>query len=408
MRTRVLKAREMDPFGDGGPADDAGLCAAESGLVRLRLSNFRNHAASALDCDLRSVVLTGANGAGKTNLLEALSFLAPGRGLRSARLSDVGRRAATEETARPWAVSATIKSAEDEIRIGVGLESGGEEGDGERRTVRIDGVGGYGPKTLGERVRIAWLTPQMDRLFAEGASGRRRFLDRMTLGFDPEHAQRAASYERSMRERMRLLETGSRDDLWLSAIESRMAEEGVAIAASRRETAARLNRALGEAESAFPRASLAIEGALEGWLEDLAATEAEDKFRSALAEGRREDAGAGRTLVGPHRSDLVVWRARTGELAARSSTGEQKALLIGIVLANARLLALESGAVPLLLLDEVAAHLDRERREALFDSIAALGAQAWLTGTDRSLFSGFGERAQYFSVSSGRVTPDVR
>lgn len=358
-------------------------------------------------------MLTGPNGAGKTNVLEAISFLTPGRGLRRAALADVGRcDPATEGPGRPWAVVATVACGVDAVEIGTGVTqvSPGEPG-AARRVVKVDGVEMRSQTELGRRVVACWLTPEMDRLFQEGASARRRFLDRLVYGFDPGHASRLSDYEQAMRERLRLLRDGYRGDTdavgpWLAALEGRMAEFGVAVAAARRETVDRLAAVCAAALGPFPAARLALEGSVEGWLAAEPALAVEDRFRARLAECRRIDAEAGRATVGPHRSDLSVFHALKGTPARLCSTGEQKALLVRIVLANARLQTVERGVVPLLLLDELAAHLDEARRAALFDELTALGAQAWMTGTDASHFAALGSRAQWFRVENARVTAE--
>ena len=254
---------------------------------------------------------------------------------------------------------------------------------------------------LAEYVSAVWLTPQMDRLFVEGPAGRRRFLDRLAFGFDTAHAGRVSAYESAMRQRSKLLRDGAGDAVWLGVLESTMAERGVAIAAARREIAGRLNRACALAESPFPKASLQLDGALEVWLESLPALEVEERMRASLAEARRQEAENARAPVGPHRSDLLVRHVEKDQAAELCSTGEQKALLISIVLADARLRAAERNAAPLLLLDEVAAHLDQRRREALFDEIDNLHAQVWLTGTDVSTFESLRDRAQFLHVQEG-------
>ncbi|MEK9662102.1 MAG: DNA replication/repair protein RecF, partial [Alphaproteobacteria bacterium] len=281
---------------------------------------------------------------------------------------------------------------------------------GRRRAVHVDGVPARGPSALAEHVNIVWLTPEMDRLFQDGAAGRRRFLDRMVYGFDPEHAGRVAAYEQAVRGRARLLRDGVGDDTWLSAQEEVIAGKGVAIAAARRDVAARLATAIAEdaasaAESVFPRAGLVLEGEVETWLGDGPALAAEDRLRAALADSRRRDAAAGSTAHGPHRSDLKVRHIGKDQPAELCSTGEQKALLIGIVLAHVRLQALARGAPPLLLLDEVAAHLDADRRAALYGRLVQLGAQAWMTGTDTGLFEAIGSDAQFLVVENATVSP---
>ncbi len=367
-------------------------------ISRLMLTDFRSYSAVRIDTDGRPVVLTGPNGAGKTNLLEALSCLTPGRGLRRARLAEMARH----DGPGGWAVAARIDNNGEERQIGVGCEIDKETGK-ERRLVRIDGQRAA-PGELRELLGVQWLTPRMDRLFIEGKGERRRFLDRLVFAGDPAHARRVTAYETAMRERNQLLRERGSDPAWLTALEARMAEDGVAVAAARRAAADRLSRALTQGIGPFPSARLAIDGMLESWLDDMAAVDAEQRFAETLAEARPRDAGAGRALDGPHRSDLLVTYAPNGMPAAQCSTGEQKALLIAIVLANARLETVDRGQAPLLLLDEITAHLDEGRRHALFDEIRALDGQAWLTGTDRSLFAGLRDRAQFFAVQSGTLS----
>lgn len=381
-------------------------------VVRLALTDFRCYAQLRLEADARPAVLTGANGAGKTNLLEAISFLAPGRGLRRARLHDVTRSDATENTVRGalrWAVASTLETAGGEIEIGTGFEATGDGGDdGGRRVVRMNGANVRSQSALGEVLAAVWLVPDMDRLFMDSAGGRRRFLDRLVAAFDPSHTTRLNDYEQAMRERTRLLRddrAGLRlaDTGWISALEQRMAESGIALAAARRSFVQRLGAACELAVGPFPAAGISLAGDAESWLDVGAALEAEDRFRAALATSRAADREAGRALTGPHRSDIDVVHLSKNRPAAVCSTGEQKALLISIVLAHARLVSLDRGAAPLLLMDEIVAHLDAERRAALFDEICAIGAQAWMTGTDRALFEEFGDRAQYFRVDNANV-----
>jgi DNA replication and repair protein RecF len=399
----------------GEPGDSVRDVEGERyGIVRLQLSDFRNYVREDIAVDPRPVVLTGQNGAGKTNILEALSYLAPGRGLRGATLGEVTRTCEEPSNRglnRAWAIAATLRTREGDLKLGTGLSQSpasdltslAANDVGDRRVVRVDGQAAGGQKVLAEKIRLSWLVPSMDRLFTEAPSGRRRFIDRLTLALDPSHAARTSAYERAMRERNRVLEDDA-DPRWLGALEEQMAEHGIAIAASRRETVEQLRVSSDSGTGAFPRAALAMSGMVDDWLSEVSATEAEDRFRQSLAKTRRQDGEAGRALFGPHRSDLSVRHVDKDEAAERCSTGEQKALLIGIVLAHARLQALASGATPLMLLDEVTAHLDAKRREALFDEICHAGVQAWLSGTDRSLFEGFGERAQYFEVSEGRLS----
>ncbi len=385
---------------DGGLGATRPLPEPSVFLSRLVVTHFRSYERAALSLDHRPVVLTGPNGAGKTNLLEAISLLSPGRGLRGAPFTELGYRAPGESEARHgWAVAATLQRDGDETAIGTGQEP--TLGEAPRvRTVRIDGETQSSAGALADHVRVLWLTPAQDRLFMDGASGRRRFLDRLVMGFDPSHGTRANAFEKALRERNRLLAEDVRDAMWYAAIEEQMAEYGVAMAAARMETIARLKGAIAAMpDSAFPKAVLALEGELEAALgRGEAATDVEDIYRAQLAETRARDRGAGRTLSGPHRSDLLVRHAPKDMEAKACSTGEQKALLLGLILANARLLARVAGATPLLLLDEVAAHLDQDRRAALFDELCGMGLQAWMTGTDTALFQALGERAQGFLV----------
>lgn len=373
------------------------------GVTRLTLTDFRAYARLRLDVDLRPVVLTGPNGAGKTNLLEALSFLSPGRGLRRARLSEITREDAPGAPFGGWAVAAKVHGPLGDVTIGTGREAG----EADRRTVHIDGETARSQGQLGDIVTALWLTPDMDRLFQEGASARRRFLDRMVFGLDPAHAGRTGAYETAMRQRNRLMRDGRMDRAWLDGLEEAMASHGVAVAAARRDLMQRLSAALGDAEGPFPRAEAALDGVVETWLDAMPALEAEDRLRALLAGNRRRDSEAGVTTEGPHRTDLLVRHAGKNVPADRCSTGEQKAVLIALVLAQARVQAELRGMAPMLLLDEVAAHLDDIRRRALFDRLDALGAQSWLTGTDHALFAAFGERAQFLTVKDAAVTPTV-
>ncbi len=377
--------------------DAANDGARRLSVARLTLTDFRGYAHARMECDPRTVVLTGPNGAGKTNLLEAVSFLVPGRGLRGVRLDEAARHGGPGG----WAVAASARARDGLVEIGTGLAPA----QGERRQVRVDGEAMRGQSALADHLTAQWLTPQMDRLFLDGAFARRRFLDRLVFGFDPAHAGRVSGYERAMRERSRLLAQGSADKTWLSALEGSMAERGVAVSAARIDMANRLGAVLAQDLGPFPGARLEAAGEVEGWLAQGPALDAEDRLRAALEASRPRDAETGGAKVGPHRGDMAVRHQAKDVPAAQCSTGEQKALLIAITLANARLLAAERGAVPLLLLDEVAAHLDETRRAALFDEIEALGAQAWMTGTDAALFAPLDGRAQFFDVDDGRVNP---
>lgn len=372
-------------------------CAASTRLTRLTLSDFRSYDHLDLAFDGRPVALSGPNGAGKTNVLEAISLLGPGRGLRGARLEEIARKGGPGG----WAVSARLSDGEDDRAIGVGALAGDEN----RRVVRIDGAPASGPAALAGAVRLLWLTPAQDRLFLEAAGERRRFLDRMTLAHDPAHARAANDYETAMRQRQRLLDEGCRDDRWLAALETQMAETGVAIAAARRDMAGALAAAaVTEDETPFPAADIALDGEIEALLAYAPAADVEDDFAARLKASRPACAAAGRAIVGPHRSDFLVTHRAKGAPARLCSTGEQKALLIGLILANARALTFRAGGPPLiLLLDEIAAHLDEARREGLYDILDALGLQCVMTGTDASLFSAWRGRAQSFAVEGGVI-----
>ena len=368
-------------------------------LTRLRLTNFRNYAALDLPLQPRPIVFAGDNGAGKTNLLEAISLLAPGRGLRRATYEEIAR----EGSEGGFAVHATLDGAFGTVEIGTGT-AGYSAPDGSRRT-RINGAAVKSAEAMLEWVRVVWLTPAMDALFTGPAADRRRCLDRLVLAIDPGHGQRALDYEKAMRGRNRLLAEDSRDYSWLTAIEAQMAETGVAIAAARVELlgllAAMIERM--PSDGPFPQADIALSGTLEGAIAKSSATEVEEIYRRRLAEGRAGDRASGRTLEGPHRSDLLV-RHRPKDMAAEyCSTGEQKALLVGIVLSHARLAGEISGQVPLVLLDEIAAHLDQRRRAALFSILEDIGCQAFMTGTEAALFFSLAGKAQFLTVDKGRV-----
>jgi len=380
-------------------------------LARLNLNDFRCYRTLRLDADARPVILTGPNGAGKTNILEAVSFLVPGRGLRGARLGDLARTETGGRTYRAWAVAADLETPAGRVSIGTGRADQGA-GTREKRLVRIDGQQVRSQAMLADHLSAQWLTPQMDRLFVEGPSARRRFLDRLVFGFDPAHAGRVSAYEHALRERSRLLRQGQQDSgrtvdpEWLTALEATMAARGVAVAAARLQLASRLGEIAAQNDpGAFPGAAIAVSGDIEKWLGEGPALQAEDRFRAGLAAARRGDSENGAAGLGPHRSDLVVHHMGTGQAAALCSTGEQKALLIALILANARLQASERGSLPLLLLDEVAAHLDEVRRAALFQEILGLGIQAWMTGTDTALFEPLRTTAQFFGVENAAVTP---
>jgi DNA replication and repair protein RecF len=375
-------------------------------VVRLALTDFRNFAALTLETGPQPVVLVGPNGAGKTNLLEAVSLLAPGQGLRRAAFADLARAGGTGG----WAVAARLESPRGAVDIGTGASPRGE---GERagRIVRIDGETRSGSGALAELVEMVWVTPAMDGLFTGPAAERRRFLDRFILCYDPGYRTRAARFERAMQSRNRLLAEDVRDNAQLEGFELTMAETGVAIAASRAEAVAGLAAIIAarrerDPDSPFPWAALAIEGALEAELASQPAAEVEAAYARRLRAGRERDRAAGRTLEGPHRADLAVGHGPRATPARLCSTGEQKALLLGLVLAHAELVAQRrDGTAPILLLDEVTAHLDTARRTALFSEVLRLGAQAWMTGTDRAVFAPLEGAARPFEVEDGRVLP---
>ena len=349
-------------------------------ITALTLSQFRSHRAGGVVFDGRPVAISGPNGAGKTNILEAISLLSPGRGLRRAASDDLARL----PVSIGWKVQAEVRGlGGSSHKVETWAEGGGP------REVRIDDKAAS-QTALGRILRILWLVPAMDRLWIEGAEGRRRFLDRMTLSFTPDHAEASLTYEKAMRDRNRLLKEGASDPHWYAALEAQMAEAGAQIMANRHAALARLVLAQQGVDTAFPQADLALV-APDG--------EEADDLALALSQGRRRDMAAGRTLVGPHRTDLqAVYRAKAVP-ADQCSTGEQKALLISLILANARALAQDLGQPPVLLFDEVAAHLDAARRGALYDEICSLGAQAILTGTEPGLFDSLGARAQNLTVT---------
>ncbi|MFN3746843.1 MAG: DNA replication/repair protein RecF [Hyphomicrobiaceae bacterium] len=368
-------------------------------IERLALTDFRNHAHLSLTFDARPVVLTGPNGAGKTNLIEAISLLAPGQGLRRAPYPEIARRGADA-----WAVAARVHTPSGPVDIGTGLTGVSTASNRTGRMVRLDGEPQSGSGVLAEHVEMVWLTPAMDGLFTGAGSDRRRFLDRMILCFDPGYRTRVNHFERAMAQRNRLLEEGVRENARLEGLEIVMAETGVAIAAARAQTVAALAsmmdaRRRRAAASAFPWAQLQLDGELEAALAVRPAVEVEDAYARTLASVRERDRAAGRALDGPHRSDLIVGHGPKNAPARQCSTGEQKALLVGLILAHAELMAeRRRGAAPILLLDEIAAHLDAARRAALFDEIVAIGTQAWMTGTDREAFAALGERAQRLAL----------
>ena len=377
-------------------------------LEQLKLTHFRNYSSLSLNLDQRHVVLTGENGAGKTNLLEAVSFLSPGRGLRRTSYDRVSQAlGADDPQAGTWTVFAAFHGAEGPVNIGTGL-SANPTGVDTQRKVHLNGASAKSAESLLEHSRIIWLTPSMDGLFTGPASDRRRFLDRMVLAIDPTHGRRVNNFEKAMRSRNKLMENDGANNSWMDGIEAQLAETGVAIAFARRELIALLQsiiaKTTAQSDDLFPNADITLDGTLEDLIRDGAAADLEDNYRALLCRNRPRDRAAGRTLEGPHRSNLAVRHGPKNMEAALCSTGEQKALLLGLILAHAQLVGDISGMAPILLLDEVAAHLDESRRTGLFDTIDRLGCQAWMTGTDAPMFEALGDRAQFFSVAAGAVS----
>ena len=373
-------------------------------IRRITLTNFRSYHAAQIEVSGALVVLTGANGVGKTNLIEAISLLAPGRGLRRATIDEF----AFAEGGGAWAVSADVEGALGLATLGTGIEAPAAEASVASRKYRVDREPVPSVTAFSDHLRVIWLVPAMDQLFNGPASERRRFLDRLVLAVDAEHSSRVSALERALRSRNRLLEEPRPDSHWLDAIEHETAELAVAVAALRAETVGRLQAALAsrrDPSSPFPAAEIALDGWMEKLLPHQTAVEVEDRYRAVLKDNRGRDASAGRTLDGPHLTDFCVTYAPKNIPAADASTGEQKALLIGLVLAHAALLTEMSGFAPVLLLDEVVAHLDPVRRSALYAELEKLGAQAWMTGADPAAFAEIEGRAQTFQVSPGRVAP---
>jgi DNA replication and repair protein RecF len=375
-------------------------------VERLQLTNFRSYASASVTTDAGPQVIVGANGSGKTNLLEALSLLSPGQGLRRVPFVDLARAVGDGG----FAVAARAHTLAGPADLGTGLVPGANSrGERTGRIVRIDGAAQSGSGILADYLEIVWVTPAMDGLFTGAASERRRFLDRLILCFDHGYRTIAGRFERAMTSRNRLLADGVRDNAQLSGFEQVMAETGIAVAAARLEAVAAMRaivekRRARDPNSAFPWSAFRLEGTIEDDLSGMSAVEAEDLYAKTLRDTRERDRGAGRTLDGPHRSDLIVEHGPKALEARHSSTGEQKALLLGLVLAHAELLTeRQEGAAPILLLDEITAHLDVHRRAALFDEILRLGAQAWMTGTDADAFSALAEKARFWGVNEGKI-----
>lgn len=375
-------------------------------ITRLQLTDFRSYHAADIRAGDGPVVLIGANGAGKTNLLEAISLLSPGRGLRRAQLDQFAARRPDGTRAAGWAVSARVEGAYGEVSLGTGVEAGSEEA--RARRCRVDGEPVGSATAFADHVRVVWLTPDMDGLFTGPPSERRRFLDRLVLAVDAEHGARVNALERALRSRNRLLDEPGTDPRYLDAVEQELAALAIAVAAARLETVRRLAAGIERGRddtSLFPWASVALEGEVERALADRPATLVEDQYRLALAAARSRDRAAGRTLEGPHLSDLAVGHGPKGIPAALGSTGEQKALLIGLALAHARLVGEMVGLAPVMLLDDVVAYLDPARRAALFEALERLAGQVWMTGADPAAFAALGERAERFVVTPGHLAP---
>lgn len=376
---------------------------SHAAVLKLSLTGFRSYPAAQVSAGPGMVVLTGPNGAGKTNILEALSFLSPGRGLRRAQLGEIGHRAAGEAGEAPWAVSVLVAGALGEARLGTGFDPAQDTG---QRRCRIDGEPAASANAFLDHLKVLWLTPEMDSLFLGPPGDRRRYLDRLVLAVDASHGTRVNALERALRSRNRLLEENG-TPRFLAAVEHEVAELAVAVAAARLETVARLSAQIvahRDEASPFPFAELALDGAVERLIAVHPALEVEDRYRTILADNRPRDRAAGRTLEGPHLTDLSVSHGVKRLPAARCSTGEQKSLLIGLTLSHARLVAAMQGVSPVLLLDDVAAYLDAERRAGLFEALARLGAQTWMTGADPSAFAAL-DAATRFSVAPGRIEP---
>lgn len=376
-------------------------------ITALTLTDFRSYAAATLTLGVGPVVLFGANGAGKTNVLEALSLLTPGKGLRGATAPEMGRREPGEAMGRAWAVAATLEATDGEVRLGTGVQASGAA----RRIVRIDGETAQ-PGRLLEHLRPVWATPDQDRLFSDARADRLRFFDRLVFAADPDHAVSVSAYEKALRERLRLLTDGVEgrfpDPLWLDALEVRLGEAGAAAAGARARALTALQSEIdARSDRPFPQADLGLSGEAEGLA--LAGAEADEiaaAIRDGMARSRARDAGAGRSLSGPHRSDLTALHREKNRPAAEGSSGEQKALVLNLILAQITRLAGQS-APPVLLLDEAPAHLDTARRAALFDEIEALGLQAFMTGTEADLFAPLKGRAQFVKVAGGGFSVGV-
>lgn len=374
-------------------------------ITRLTLTDYRNYLALRLDAPKGLIALTGANGAGKTNVLEAISLLTPGRGLRGAEFHTIGRN----DGQGAWAVSAFTSHHRGEQQLGTAWTTSESEGVNAARAVLVDGHLQKSSGALAGLLRVVWLTPALDRLFSGAASERRRYLDRMVALFDADHGARINRFEKLMRERNMLLADGPFDRAWAASLEMQMAEEAVAIAAARLQSVGNLGTYLTPEtfQGPFPWSLLSISGELEDMVATLPALEAEERYKKLLQDGRGIDKAAGRTLVGPHRSDLIVRHGPKDMAAEEGSTGEQKALLIGLILAQTKAIRAVTGSAPVLLLDEIAAHLDKARRTALFVHLESLDVQAWMTGTEPELFDGAVTSTVVYHVENGRLTESI-
>ena len=377
-------------------------CPTQLCLTRLDLTDFRNYANLTWRPASRLAAIFGANGSGKTNLLEAVSLLVPGRGLRGSRIGELARRGQSRPA---WAVAARFITRDGETEIGTGTPP---EGPSERRVFRLDGATPRSQAEIAARIAAVWLTPQMDRLFQEGASGRRRFLDRLVFALEPAHARQIAAHEAAMANRNRLLAEGRADASWLAGLEDQMARHSVAAAVSRAALVARLNAAMATGAKDFPAARMTLACAIADRLASVPALQAEDWLRDGLATNRARDTAAGSASLGAHRSDMALEDAATGLSAAQASTGQQKALLIGTILAHAVLIEQVRGSAPLLLLDEPTVHLDPARRHALFEALIRVPAQVLLTGTDAETFLSLADIAEGLEVAGGELHRDPR
>jgi DNA replication and repair protein RecF len=374
-------------------------------VSRLTLRNFRCHGGLQLELQATAVVLLGPNGTGKTSVLEALSLLTPGRGLRRARMAEIVRKDACG-TAGGWSVEARLHAPAGPSDIQTSFTAGAAGGR-ERRHISIDGQTVRDRGRLADAAAVMWLTPDMDGLFSDTPAARRRFLDRLVWGIDPGHASRVAAYERAIQQRAAVLRHDHPDSLWLNALEATMAEHAVAVGAARKQTSARLSAFAEDAVDGFPGAVIGVRGAVEDWLDDAPALAVEDRLRTELARSREKDRQSGGAAIGPHRSDLSVVHLAHRRPAEVCSTGEQKMLLIGVVLAGARLQRRERGVGPLLLLDEVIAHLDERHRRAVFNAVGDLTAQTWYAGCDPMPFEPLGAKAQVVCLKAPRASAET-